>query len=280
MDNLPQKIEALYNQEEQIPPDSFEPIFQVFIDGLNRGIFRAAERENGRWKVNSWVKQGILLGFRYGRIQKIQQNAVFYFSDKHTFPTRPMEDTSSIRVVPGGTSIRTGSFIGKNVVIMPPAYVNVGAVIGDNTMIDSHALVGSCAQIGSHVHLSAGAQIGGVLEPIGALPVIIEDHVLIGGNCGVYEGTIVKQGAVLGAGTILTASIPVYDLVYKRIIRASKEQPLVIPENAVVVPGSRPITGNKFARENLLQAYCGIIIKYRDDQTESATALESILRKP
>jgi len=182
MDNLPQKIEALYKQEERIPPDRFEPIFQEFVDGLNRGDYRAAEPENDRWKVNSWVKQGILLGFRYGKIRKIEQNSAFYFSDKHTFPTRPMEEASSVRVVPGGTTIRTGSFIGESVVIMPPAYVNTGAYIGHHTMIDSHALVGSCAQIGSHVHLSAGAQIGGVLEPIGALPVIIEGRFLVGGG--------------------------------------------------------------------------------------------------
>jgi len=278
MDDLPRKIEALYQRKERISPKMFEPIFQEFINGLNRGIFRAAKPENGRWKVNPWVKQGILLGFRAGKIRPVQQDAVFYFSDKHTFPTRPMEDTPTVRVVPGGTSIRTGSFIGKNVVLMPPAYVNTGAYIGDNTLIDSHALVGSCAQIGSNVHLSAGAQIGGVLEPVGALPVIIEDHVLVGGNCGVYEGTIVKRGAVLGAGTILTASIPVYDLVHERVIRASKGQPLVIPEKAVVVPGSRPVTGSPFARENRLQVTCGLIIKYRDARTESATALEDLLR--
>ncbi len=279
MEDLALKIKELYEQKKSLSPGTFEPIFREFVNGLNSGIFRAAEFHNGRWRVNSWVKQGILLGFRYGKIRTISQNSVFYFSDKHTFPTRPMADSRSVRVVPGGTTLRTGSFIGKNVVIMPPAYVNTGAYVGDNTLIDSHALVGSCAQIGSHVHLSAGAQIGGVLEPVSALPVIIEDHVLVGGNCGVYEGTIVKRGAVLGAGTILTASVPVYDLVHQKIIRASKEEPLIVPENAVVVPGSRPVTENSFARENSLQISCGLIVKYRDDRTESATALEDLLRK-
>ncbi len=278
MKRLAQEIEKLYNQKEKSPQEVFQPIFQEFIDGLNRGIFRAAEPKNGGWKVNLWVKQGILLGFRYGKIRKFNTDTGFYFSDKHTFPTRPMTASPSVRVVPGGTTIRTGSYIGKNVILMPPAYVNTGAYVGDNTLIDSHALVGSCAQIGANVHLSAGAQIGGVLEPVGALPVIIEDNVLVGGNCGIYEGTIVKQGAVLGAGTILTSSIPVYDLVQERIIRASKQKPLVIPENAVVVPGSRPIDGNKFARANRLHVSCGIIIKYKDERTQSAVTLEDLLR--
>ena len=278
MENLVQKIEELYNQKENVPQEIFEPIFQEFIGGLNQGTYRAAEPQGGRWTVNSWVKKGILLGFRYGKIRKFRSDSGFYFSDKHTFPTRPMEDAPSVRVVPGGTTIRTGSYVGKNVILMPPAYVNTGAYIGNGTLIDSHALVGSCAQIGANVHLSAGAQIGGVLEPVGALPVIIEDNVLVGGNCGIYEGTIVRQGAILGAGTILTASIPVYDLVQEKIIRASHDHPLVIPKNAVVVPGSRPIEGNPFARQNRLHVNCGIIIKYKDEHTQSAITLEDLLR--
>ncbi|HDZ12995.1 MAG TPA: 2,3,4,5-tetrahydropyridine-2,6-dicarboxylate N-succinyltransferase, partial [Bacteroidetes bacterium] len=224
------------------------------------------------------VKKGILLGFRYGEIKHLSRNEIFSFSDKQTYPTRSMEDAKNVRVVPGGTSIRTGSYIGENVVIMPPAYINTGSYIGSNTLVDSHVLVGSCAQIGSNIHLSAGTQIGGVLEPVGALPVIIEDDALIGGNCGIYEGTIVKKGAVIGAGTILTSSIPVYDLIRRKVIRASAGTPLVIPPNAVVVPGSRPITTHEFAKANGLHIYCGIIIKYKDDRTAAATTLEDDLR--
>jgi 2,3,4,5-tetrahydropyridine-2-carboxylate N-succinyltransferase len=239
---------------------------------------RAAEPKGEEWAVNRWVKKGILLGFRYGQLVDYSINPAFGYFDKDTYPLRPIGLEDSIRMVPGGTSIRTGSFVSRGVVLMPPAYVNVGAYIDEDAMIDSHALVGSCAQIGCRVHLSAAAQIGGVLEPVGALPVVIEDDVLVGGNAGIYEGTIVKKGAVIGAGTILTSSIPVYDLVNERTLRSSKDRPLTIPKNAVVIPGTRPVTSSAFAAEKNLQVSCALIIKYRDEKTDAATALETELR--
>jgi len=278
MHNIKERLEKWY--DGQVAPDKqeFEATFQTFISHLNRGTVRAAEPDESGWRVNEWVKKGILLGFRMGILKDYSLNSSFRYFDKHTYPLHPVEISDNVRIVPGGTSIRTGSHIAKGVVIMPPAYINVGAYVGANTMIDSHALVGSCAQIGARVHLSAGAQIGGVLEPIGAMPVIIEDDVLIGGNCGVYEGTVVRKGAVLGAGTILTSSMPVYDLVHERIIKSGGGKPLIIPENAVVVPGTRPITKSNFAVENDLSLSCAIIVKYRDDRTDKATKLEDSLR--
>lgn len=258
--------------------EAFEVWFGPFIEGLTRGDIRAAEPRDGSWVTNPWVKKGILLGFRWGKPADYSRDDVFRFFDKDTFPTRATAASDSVRIVPGGTTVRSGSYLAPGVVIMPPAYVNVGAYVGRDTMIDSHALVGSCAQVGERVHLSAAAQVGGVLEPIGALPVIIEDDVMVGGNCGIYEGTMVRRRAVLGAGTILTASIPVYDLVRGERLTRSSGVPLVIPEGAVVVPGARAVGRSDFAREHGLSAACALIVKYRDDRTDAATALEEFLR--
>jgi 2,3,4,5-tetrahydropyridine-2-carboxylate N-succinyltransferase len=253
-------------------------LFASFISKLNKGEIRAAEKRDGRWKVNLWVKQGILLGFKLGRVVDFSINDQFQFLDKHSFPLKDLRVLSqNIRLVPGGSSVRNGVYLGRNVTMMPPMYINVGAYVDDETMVDSHALVGSCAQIGKRVHLSAASQLGGVLEPIGAMPVIIEEDVLIGGNCGIYEGTIVEAGAVIGAGTIITGSTPVFDLVRGQVYRKSAENPLVIPRGAVVVPGSRPAKG-AFATEHHLQIAAPIIVKYRDDITDATTALEELLR--
>jgi 2,3,4,5-tetrahydropyridine-2,6-dicarboxylate N-succinyltransferase len=249
---------------------------------LNRGEIRAAHpsTENGNvegWIVNTWVKKGILLGFRLGAIRDYSQNTQFRFFDKSTYPLKNFTQDDGVRIVPGGTSVRDGSYVAPNVVIMPPAYINVGAYVGEGTMVDSHALVGSCAQVGKRVHVSAATQIGGVLEPVGAMPVIVEDDVMIGGNCGIYEGTIVKRRAVIGTGVILTGSTPVYDLVKGAIYRKTTEKPLVIPEGAVVVQGSRQIDG-AFARQHGIAVYTPVIVKYRDERTDAATALEESLR--
>ena len=250
--------------------------FREFHEALTRGEVRAAEKHDGRWRVNSWVKQGILLGFRLGELEETRSGPLSYV-DKNTFPARQFGISDRVRVVPGGSSIRSGAYIAPGVICMPPMYVNVGAYVDEGTLIDSHALVGSCAQIGKRVHLSAAAQIGGVLEPIGASPVIIEDDVLVGGNCGVYEGTQVLSGAVLGAGVILTRATPVYDIVRDKVYRSSSDSPLVIPENAVVVPGSRTISKGK-AAEWGLSLYTPVIVKYRDDKTQGSIELEDLLR--
>jgi 2,3,4,5-tetrahydropyridine-2-carboxylate N-succinyltransferase len=249
---------------------------------LNNGDIRSAspapaEMLSGGWIVNDWVKKGILLGFRLGTLTDMSVDEHVRFFDKSTYPLKKLSLESQVRIVPGGSSIRDGAFVGPNVVIMPPAYINVGAFVDSGTMIDSHALVGSCAQIGKRVHLSASAQIGGVLEPIGALPVIIEDDVFIGGNCGIYEGTIVKQRAVIAAGVIITGSTPVYDTVNQKIYRRTPTSPLIIPDNAVVVPGSRALD-TPFAQQHRLSLYAPIIIKYRDGNTDAATVLEESLR--
>jgi 2,3,4,5-tetrahydropyridine-2-carboxylate N-succinyltransferase len=251
--------------------------FQELREALTRGEVRSAEKSNGRWQANAWVKQGILLGFRLGELVETTGSGALSFVDKSTYPARQFTIEDKIRVVPGGSSIRTGSYIAPGVICMPPMYVNVGAYVDEGTMIDSHALVGSCAQVGKRVHLSAAAQIGGVLEPINASPVVIEDDVLVGGNCGVYEGTQVRQGAVLGAGVILTRSTPVYDIAREQIYRASANEPLVIPENAVVVPGARAISKGK-AAEWGLSLYTPLIIKYRDEKTQGSIELEDLLR--
>ena len=269
-------FEAGYDKGEEI--EAFDELFEEFVGLLNSGSVRAAEPVGDSWQANVWVKKGILLGFRYGQLVDYSINESFGYFDKATYPLRPMSLADNVRIVPGGTSVRTGSYVAPGVVIMPPAYINVGAYVDADSMIDSHALVGSCAQIGARVHLSAAAQVGGVLEPIGALPVVVEDDVLVGGNSGIYEGTIVKRRAVVGAGTILTASIPVYDLVRKETLRSAPGSPLTIPENAVVVPGTRPLTSSDFAQERGLQISCALIIKYRDDKTDAATALETALR--
>lgn len=276
--SLQQTIEHLYElPAEKINREEVLDAVQQLKELLNCGKARAAVYENGMWKANPWVKKGILLAFRIGKLVEQPKNHDARFFDKDTMRLKHLTLSHAVRVVPGGSAIRDGAFVAAGVVIMPPAYVNIGAYVDEHTMIDSHALVGSCAQIGRHVHLSAGAQIGGVLEPVGSLPVIIEDEVFIGGNCGIYEGTIVKRRAVIGAGSILTGSTPVYDLVNKKIYRKTSAQPLTIPERAVVVPGNRRIN-EPFAREHGLSLYAPIIIKYRDEKTESSTVLEEDLR--
>jgi 2,3,4,5-tetrahydropyridine-2-carboxylate N-succinyltransferase len=264
-------------KREELDEESGQ-LFEAFIARLDAGEIRAAEKRGDQWQVNHWVKQGILLGFRLGWIAEFSINDTFQFRDKHTYPLKNLKTLSqSVRLVPGGSSVRRGAYLGNNVTLMPPMYINTGAYVDDETMVDSHALVGSCAQIGKRVHLSAGSQIGGVLEPVGAMPVIIEDDVLIGGNCGIYEGAIVETRAVIGAGTIITGSTPLYDLVSGKILRKAADAPLIVPRNAVVVPGTRPARG-AFAMEHHLHIACPVIVKYRDDSTDATTALEELLR--
>ena len=275
---LQETIEELYGLDpERFPPEASEVVGEL-RDKLSSGEVRAAEPGPHGWVVNAWVKKGILVGFRLGQIEEYSAGEPFRFFDKNTFPPRKLEIYDGVRVVPGGSSIRDGAFVGRGVVCMPPMFINVGAYVDAGTMIDSHALIGSCAQIGQHVHISAGAQIGGVLEPVGAMPVIIEDDVLVGGNCGIYEGIRIRKGAVLASGTILTRSTPVYDLVTEMELRAEGENPLSIPRGAVVVPGSRPAKGD-FGSSKGLQIYTPVIVKYRDPGTDAAVALESALRK-
>jgi 2,3,4,5-tetrahydropyridine-2-carboxylate N-succinyltransferase len=313
--NLQDRIEESYARETTEFGDEYFRAFDELKAALNEGRVRAAEPDPTSptgWKVNAWVKKGILLGFRIGRVVEMAVALPFraagaglkpgatdgrsqtsatekpqlqtaevalhsQFRDKHTFPLKQIPPDRNIRIVPGGSAIRDGCYIGKGVVCMPPTYVNVGAYVDDDTMIDSHALVGSCAQVGKRVHLSAAAQIGGVLEPIGAMPVIIEDDVLVGGSCGVYEGSIVGRGAVLAAGTVLTGSTPVYDLVRAAVYRREGDRPLVIPPGAVVVPGARAVSKGR-GKELGLSLYTPVIIKYRDDKTDQATRLEELLR--
>lgn len=266
-----------------LPPGSAELIDQLLL-GLEKGTIRAAERgDDGRWQACPWVKRGILLAFRMGRVVDMSPpsggspHPVFTFFDKHTVPPHSLRLESQVRVVPGGTSIRRGSHLAPGVVVMPPAFVNVGAFVGAGTMIDSHALVGSCAQVGERVHLSAAAQIGGVLEPVHASPVVIEDDVVVGGNSGVYEGTVVRRRAVVGAGVVLTRGTPVYDLVRETVYRATTDAPLEIPEGAVVVPGARRVKG-AWAEGEGLSLQTPVIVKYRDEKTDLATTLETLLR--
>lgn len=274
---LAEKIQQLFDNSPEQFTDEHYALFDQFKEKLNRGEIRAAEKVDGRWKVNTWVKSGILLGFRLGRVEDFSSGQQLRFFDKHTYPLKNITLESGVRIVPGGSSIRDGCYIGRGVTCMPPMFVNAGAYVDDGTMIDSHALVGSCAQIGKRVHLSAAAQIGGVLEPIGELPVIIEDDVLVGGNCGVYEGAIVGARAVLAAGTILTGGTPVYDLVRDEVYRKTTDAPLEIPAGAVVIPGSRAITKGRGA-ELGLSVYTPIIVKYRDEKTDSSVRLEDYLR--
>jgi 2,3,4,5-tetrahydropyridine-2,6-dicarboxylate N-succinyltransferase len=275
--DLKSAIETLFAVPTIADVNEARRTFADFRDCLTRGEVRAAEKIDGRWIVNAWVKQGILLGFRLGELKEMSDGNVLSFLDKDTFPARHITLHDRIRVVPGGSSIREGAYVAPSVVCMPPMYINVGAYVDEGTMVDSHALVGSCAQIGKRVHLSAAAQVGGVLEPINAAPVIIEDDVLIGGNCGVYEGTLVHARAVLGAGTILTRSTPLYDLVHGEVYRASPERPLEVPENAVVVPGSRAVNKGK-GKEWSLSLYTPVIVKYRDEKTDRGVELEDWLR--
>lgn len=253
--------------------------FEAFVSALEEGTIRAAEPDPESltgWRVNAWVKQAILLGFRWGVLQEVEWGGA-RFLDKHLYPPRLFRLEEGVRIVPGGTAIRRGACLKPGVVVMPPSYVNVGAYVGEGTMVDSHVLVGSCAQIGARVHLSAGCQIGGVLEPVGALPVIVEDEALIGGCTGIFEGTIVRRRAVIGAGVVLTRSMPLYDLVHERVIRAEGDMPLIVPEGAVVVAGARPVQ-SEFGRQHQLHLYAPVIVKYRDARTDAQTALEDALR--
>jgi 2,3,4,5-tetrahydropyridine-2,6-dicarboxylate N-succinyltransferase len=276
--DLEKEIPLHFSRKREELDEESRQLFEAFIARLDAGEIRAAEKRGDQWQVNHWVKQGILLGFRLGWIAEFSINDTFQFRDKHTYPLKNLKTLSqSVRLVPGGSSVRRGAYLGNNVTLMPPMYINTGAYVDDETMVDSHALVGSCAQIGKRVHLSAGSQIGGVLEPVGAMPVIIEDDVLIGGNCGIYEGAIVETRAVIGAGTIITGSTPLYDLVNSKILRKAADAPLIVPRNAVVVPGTRPARG-AFAMEHHLHIACPVIVKYRDDSTDATTALEELLR--
>jgi 2,3,4,5-tetrahydropyridine-2,6-dicarboxylate N-succinyltransferase len=278
---LQAEIERLFDQ----PPEAYTPdhfrLFYEFKDALNHGRIRAAQPDGSApsgWRVNGWVKKGILLGFRMGGVVDMSVDAARQpFFDKSTYPVKRLTARSGVRVVPGGSSIRDGCYIGKGVTCMPPMYINVGAYVDDGTMIDSHALVGSCAQIGKNCHISAASQIGGVLEPVGALPVIIEDEVLIGGNCGVYEGAVVKKRAVLGTGTILNRSTPVYDLVRGAVYKATGDDPLIIPEEAVLVAGARAVTSGP-GKDWGISVYTPVIVKYRDTRTDTKIQLEDLLR--
>jgi 2,3,4,5-tetrahydropyridine-2-carboxylate N-succinyltransferase len=258
-------------------PSDVESLVAELLAALERGEIRAAEKKaDGTWHAVPWVKRGILLGFRAGKLTSFDGGSLA-FVDKHTYPVRRFSTEDNVRVVPGGSSVRRGAYVAPGVVCMPPMYINVGAYVDTGTMVDSHALIGSCAQIGKRVHVSAAAQVGGVLEPVNASPVVIEDDVLVGGNCGVYEGTIVRSRAVLAAGVILTRGTPVFDLVNEKVYKASADAPLEIPEAAVVVPGTRAIKGGWGAEQQLgLQA--PVIVKYRDEKTDLATALEGWLR--
>ena len=278
---LQDQIESLFDAPPAAYTAEHHALFVSFKDSLNRGTIRAAEPDPSSptgWRTNAWVKKGILLGFRMGSIVDMSvDSSKLPFFDKSTYPLHSFSAADGVRIVPGGSSIRDGSHIGRGVICMPPMFVNVGAFVGENTMIDSHALVGSCAQVGRNCHISAGSQIGGVLEPVGALPVIIEDDVLVGGNSGIYEGTIIKRRAVLGTGTILNRSIPVYDLIRDAVYSATDDQPLIIPEDAVVIPGSRAVShpaGKKWG----LSLSCAVIVKYRDAKTGSRIQLEDFLR--
>lgn len=276
--SLQSKIEAAVQAGSTLSDAEKRSVFLELRSALESGEVRSAECVNGIWQANAFVKQGILLGFRIGVMQQFADISGFgSFLDKDTVPPRQFSVQEGVRVVPGGSSVRRGSFVARGVTIMPPAFINIGAYVDADTMVDSHALVGSCAQIGKRVHLSAAAQIGGVLEPVGALPVIIEDDVMVGGNCGVYEGVIVRAGAVLASGTILNASTAVYDLVNEKVYRASENAPLEIPAGAVVIPGVRMAKG-KFAQENGLGIMSPMIVKYRDAKTNARTALEGALR--
>lgn len=267
----------------KLPVESRQLVDQL-LDALEAGSVRAAVRDpkSGEWRAVPWVKRGILLGFRVGQItdmstQSGHSGARFSFFDKDTYPPQSITAADGIRIVPGGSSIRRGAFVASGVVCMPPMYINVGAYVGTGTMIDSHALVGSCAQVGERVHVSAAAQLGGVLEPVNASPVVVEDDVIVGGNCGIYEGTVVRKGAVIGAGVVLTRGTPVFDLVRETVHRAEGERSLIIPENAVVVPGARAVE-REWGKSQGISLQTPVIVKYRDEKTDAATALEGWLR--
>jgi 2,3,4,5-tetrahydropyridine-2,6-dicarboxylate N-succinyltransferase len=277
--SLQKRIEALAGRDAKEFTDGDRAAFAEFKSALNRGEVRAAERgPDGAWRAHAWVKGGILAGFRMGALVEMSTaDDTLRFFDKDTYPVRATTLDDRVRIVPGGSSVRDGAHLAPGVVLMPPCYVNVGAYVGEGTMIDSHALVGSCAQVGRRVHLSAAAQIGGVLEPVGAVPVIIEDDVLVGGNCGVYEGAIVRERAVLASGVILTGSTPVFDLVRQQIYTGKGDRTLEIPAGAVVVPGGRAVQ-SEWGRELGLSLYAPVIVKYRDEKTDAAVRLEDFLR--
>lgn len=276
MSDLQERIAEL-SQQETVSRGTAGNAVADLIQALNAGEVRAASRNDaGEWSAHAWVKEGILLGFRIGRLVDYSSGE-FPFYDKHTYPVKPLQKADGVRLVPGGSSIRTGSFVAPGVVCMPPMYINVGAYVDEGTMVDSHALVGSCAQIGKRVHLSASAQVGGVLEPVHATPVIVEDDVFVGGNAGLYEGCVVRSGAVLAAGVTLTSSTRLYDLAEETVHTASDDEPLIVPENAVVVPGSRSVD-SAFGEEHGLSLSTPVIVKYRDADTDAATVLEDALR--
>jgi 2,3,4,5-tetrahydropyridine-2-carboxylate N-succinyltransferase len=275
---LQSEIESLFAAGADADRAAARNAFTGLRAALSAGAVRSAERDASTpsgWRVNTWVKQGILLGFRFGDI--VDMSAGLPFFDKDTMPLKNPGAAAGVRIVPGGSSIRDGAYVGTGVICMPPMFINIGAYVDDGTLVDSHALVGSCAQVGKRVHISAGAQIGGVIEPVGALPVIIEDDVLVGGNTGVYEGAVIKSRAVIAAGTVLTGSTPVYDLPRGTIIRPQAGQPLVVPEDAVVVPGARAVTVGA-GREWGLALATPVIVKYRDDRTDTRTELEAWIR--
>lgn len=278
---LQSRVEELFEAKPSTYTEADFRLFHDFKSALNAGSVRSAEPDSSAksgWRVNGWVKKGILLGFRMGSVIDLSIDPARQpWFDKATYPVKRFDASSGVRIVPGGSTVRDGVYIGKGVTCMPPMYINVGAYVGEGTMVDSHALVGSCAQVGARCHISAAAQIGGVLEPVGALPVIIEDDALIGGNCGIYEGTVVKKRAVLGSGTILNRSTPVYDIVRGEVYSATDSDPLVVPEDAVVVAGSRPIQSGK-GREWGLSLYTPVIVKYRDAKTDTKIQLEELLR--
>jgi 2,3,4,5-tetrahydropyridine-2-carboxylate N-succinyltransferase len=277
--SLQNEIEELFGKQPGAYSEADKQLFERFRAQLNAGILRAAEPDPAAstgWRVNAWVKKGILLGFRIGEMVAMSEAGSQFF-DKSTYPLRKMALDDRVRVVPGGSSIRDGCYVAPGVTCMPPMYINVGAYVDTGTMVDSHALIGSCAQIGRNCHISAAAQIGGVLEPVGALPVIIEDDVLVAGNCGVYEGTVVRTRAVLGSGTILNRSTPVYDLVRGTVHRATEDQPLTIPAEAVVVAGSRAISSGP-GKDWGISLYTPVIVKYRNSQTDLKVKLEDLLR--
>ena len=275
------KIEKLFDEKPSTYTEEHFRLFAQFKEGLNAGTVRSAEPDASTrtgWHVNTWVKKGILLGMRMGTVVDMSPDPTrLPMFDKDTWPVKKLGPTDGLRLVPGGSSIRDGCYIGKGVICMPPMYINVGTFVGDGTVIDSHALVGSCAQVGNNCHISAAAQLGGVLEPVGAMPVIIEDEAVVGGNCGVYEGTVVKRRAVLGSGTILTRSTPVYDIVRNEVYKGTDEEPLVIPEEAVVVAGSRAISRGP-GKDWGISLYTPVIVKYRDSKTDARVQLEDILR--
>ncbi|MBI4887607.1 MAG: 2,3,4,5-tetrahydropyridine-2,6-dicarboxylate N-succinyltransferase [Acidobacteria bacterium] len=280
MTSLAQDIASLFELGSAAPRAAAREAFLRLRGELASGRVRAAEPDAASptgWRVNVWVKQGILLGFRVGDLVDMSVDGRWPFFDKDTMPLKRLDASSGVRIVPGGSSIREGAYVGAGVICMPPMYINVGAWVGEGTLVDSHALVGSCAQIGARVHLSAAAQIGGVIEPVGAMPVIVEDDVLVGGNCGVYEGAIVRRRAVLASGTILTGSTPIYDLPNGRIITPEKGEPLVVPEGAVVVPGARAVTVGA-GRDWGLSLATPVIVKYRDERTDARTELERWIR--